>query len=124
MRDSCATKFKKNIYSFLAHDLPALITRERLVCPDLLLKDMILWQCIADKIIEFVIQDELISSQARKCSQARMLSSIEENAIRYAACYVIRKLLNSFKKTGEYDDCIEALISLFLDDVSSHRDEE
>ena len=39
-------------------------------------------------------QDELISSQSRKCSQARTLSSI---TIHYAAGYVIRKLLNSFK---------------------------
>ena len=85
---------------------------------------MILWQCIADKIIEFVIQDELISSQARKCSQARTLGSIEENAIHYAGSYFIKKIIKFIQKTAKYDGCIDALISLVLDDVSSHRAEE
>ena len=35
-----------------------------------------------------------------------------------------QKIIKFFQKTGKYDGCIDALISLLLDDVSSHRDEE
>jgi hypothetical protein len=83
--------------------------------PDSIKKDMVLWQCVADKLIEALLDEEMTTSQPKSMERCR-LTMVEENAIRYAGGFVIRKLL----KKNEDLQCLKCL----LEDSASITDSD
>ena len=80
----------KELYMFCAYELTEILQRSSL--PENLKCDTVLWQCITDAIIQLV-------SSEQKCkvsrTSTRQQSLVEENAIKYAGGYIIRKVLTT-----------------------------
>uniref|UniRef100_A0A1X7SNS5 Uncharacterized protein n=1 Tax=Amphimedon queenslandica TaxID=400682 RepID=A0A1X7SNS5_AMPQE len=85
-------KFHQNLHKFCAYDMPSLLELEssKLLLPEPVLKDFILWQCIVDHIISAKLLEPQSHADTLK---VRILSQVEQNGLRYAAGAVIRKLL-------------------------------
>ena len=112
------------IYQFRAYNLPSILEVEGIGLAEKAKKNMILWHCIVDKIVEDVLQSKLhdIKSAKPKPARTRILTPIE--AIRFAAGFIIRKILTKYRKQGIYSDCIDSLVSLLLDHIGDDVDEE
>ena len=84
--------------------------------------DIVLWQCIVERLFKEQI-DKRVSSQAQVSQRARLTpTDLEINAVRYAAGFVIRKLLQKYstKKTSkayEFVDCLEGMKNTEMDDL-------
>ena len=105
-------------YIFRAYQLLDILKVQGNDLPDAILKDMILWQCATDKVIETVINEKesclLVSKAKPKC--VRKMTPIEENTVRYAGGFVIRKVIAKYKKKKAYGDHLDCLKSLILND--------
>lgn len=108
----------KKLHHFRGYELPKILEQESLHFPERITRDMILWQCITDKIIQDTIQMEasLLSSHL-KAKKLRRLDPVEENAIRYAGGYVIRKILTIYRKKEMYGPCLDSLMAMLLEDA-------
>ena len=72
-------------------------------------QDFILWQLIVDKVVE----KELELSRSRVCEKTeppRILTLVEQNAIRYTAGSLIRRLLKKYKSDETKVSCLNGLL--------------
>ena len=103
----------KCIHSFRGYELPNIVMREGHHLSGDIKHNMILWQCIADKLIETII-DEAISHVKSSHSESQVrsrLTLIEENAMHYAGGFVIRKVLkNKGCGAGTGTGCLTRLL--------------
>lgn len=110
MIPSKLSKFQVNLHHFRAYDLPQLLivedTQHRL--PSTCCSDFILWQCVIDEIIAKELQVSRCTSEST--TKPRIVSHVEQNAIRYSAGYVIRKQLQKKKLDMETKECLERLL--------------
>ena len=112
-------KFHQKLHQFRAYDLPIFIKEQEKngkfhvdIC-----NDMILWQCLLDKVLSNELSRSKCSAvRATKCH--RVLSQVEQNAVRYTAGFVIRKLIEKNKFDAEKSDILKG----FLKDKSSIDD--
>ena len=66
-------------------------------------------------ITERLFMKSDIDPELRESScKARKFSVIEENAIYYAAGYVVQKLIKKFRRSGDYDACIYTGVLLHM----------
>lgn len=85
-------------------------TEKNVISQDII-DNTIFWQCLIDQLILVLGTPE--NHTAKQKPGIRILTKIEENAIRYTGGFVIRKVISSFKKKHL---CIEQLLGLLLDD--------
>ena len=110
-----------NWYIFRAYKLPELLTREGSSLSNEIRNDMVLWQCITDKIIEYLsVKNSELGVCHNKPKFTRRLDPVEENAIRYAGGYIIRKVITAYKKKGA---CVDGLLHLVLDEAGKNEEE-
>ena len=81
----------KELYMFCAYELAEILQRSFL--PENLKCDTVLWQCITDVIIQLVSSEQKCKEVSRTSTRQRSL--VEENALRYAGGYIIRKVLTT-----------------------------
>ena len=108
----------KKVHSFRGYDLPNILEKEGHGLPDSMRDDMILWQCVADMFIQAIVDEEISIASHSKSKERIRLTLVEENAVRYAGGYVIRKVQ---KNKGS---CLDCLNSLLLDAGSDSTDLE
>ena len=110
------------VYKLRAYELPSILDESGSYIPENISKDTILWQCLIDKLMEEKLDEEISKHrQSRKTKIYRRLSYTEENAIRYAAGYIVRKLINRKNKT--LNDCVDGLKSLLVQSETTDLDE-
>ena len=85
---------------------------------------MVLWQCIVDKLFKELL-DKTFSTQSQTMPTRDVVTDLEKNAIRYAARFVVRKLLHKYSdkesgKAHEYVDCLESMKDDEEDDMHGH----
>ena len=83
--------------------------------------DILLWQCIIERLFKEQI-DKRVSSQAQVSLRTRLpTTDLETNAVRYAAGFVVRKLLQKYSKKSskayEFVDCSEGMRHTEMDDL-------
>ncbi|XP_019858382.1 PREDICTED: uncharacterized protein LOC109586630 [Amphimedon queenslandica] len=108
------TKLHQNLHTFRSNVLPLWLSQ--LIAesiPQSCCSDFILWQCFLDKILE---KELFIREVDRLPSKARVLSHVEQNAIRYAAGSVIRKLQLKWKSDHDIQECLCVLLQLEEED--------
>ena len=104
---------ENKVHSFRGYELFNILIKEGNHLSDNIKHDMILWQCITDKIIEVVIEEEIACTTSCSKSEVRSrLTLIEENALNYAGGYIIRKVIVLHKKKGSAasKDCLTNLL--------------
>jgi hypothetical protein len=67
-----------------------------------------LWQCIVEKIVEKEL--ETYDSQPRNVNTVKVLDITQQNAVRYTAGSVVRKLIENEKADEEKIDCLTGLL--------------
>lgn len=110
----------REVYKFRAFELAEIIEKASL--PDTLKHDTVLWQCMTDVIIKQVVSEQQ-SGEVKRVSQ-RQLNLVEENAIRYAGGYIIRKVLTNYRRNKRCGECITTLLQLVLDDADYEVEKE
>ncbi len=86
--------------------------------------DFTVWQCIIDKVFNKQFFEQTSSTSHPSSSTApRTLTRVEENAVRYTAGFVLRKLLCKYRKqksshAGEFVECLQSLV--MTDSEESH----
>ena len=110
----------KELYIFRAYELTESLQRSSL--PENLKCDTVLWQCITDVIIQLVSSEQKCKEVPR--TSTRQLSLVDENAIRYAGGYIIRKVLTTYKTNKRCGDSIAALLQLVLEDTDHEVEKE
>ena len=110
-------------YTYLEpmHDLPIILEECGSDLSEKILKDTIMWQCIVDKVLETLLDKEILDHSVKK-RYYRKLTDIEENAIRYLAGYILRIILSKYRKIEQWADCVDGLESLL--DLKNIDDQE
>ena len=105
-------KFHHKEYASQLHSLklslPEIISKESAI-PSEIKENMIFWQCLVDQLIVSFNK----SCVKKRCNDIRILTKVEENALRYTGGYIIRKVINCFKRKKI---CIDPLLALLLHD--------
>lgn len=119
----------KKVHSFRGYELPNIVMKEGEHLSGSIKCDMILWQCVADKFIEMIIDAEIscVTSNSTRKSQVRSrLTIIEENALNYAGGFIVRKVIVIYNKKKEprYHASRGCLTSLLLHTDTSDADIE
>ena len=94
-------KFQQNLHLFRAYELPQLVTATNF-------KNYVMWQCIIDEVVKSELQ--LPSPDIITPKPTRILTAIEENAVRFAAGFVIKKLLEKCCKDSAKIMCLKGLL--------------
>lgn len=75
------------MYRFRAFEVPTLLDELGTNLPESVSKDSILWQCLVDVVLKARLDDAISS-----CSKnVKDYTHVEENAIQYAAGYILKK---------------------------------
>ena len=115
----------RQTYLLRAHEVPGIVESQGLGLTDEIKKNIILWHLIVDKIMETVLQQELSKhDESHSRPTRKSLSVIEENALCYAAGYIMRKVLTKYRKRSIHSDCIDGLTSLLLDEIGDNVEKE
>ena len=107
-------KFYQKLHLFRVNELPLILSP--LCCS----QDLILWQCILDVIIKKRISCVSKRSEICKSGGVRKMSAVSENAVRYTAGSVMRKLLEMYKSDTEVTECLRSMLK-GGDDIIEHR---
>jgi hypothetical protein len=109
-------KFYQKLHLFRVNELPLILSP--LCCS----QDLILWQCILDVIIKKRISCVSKRSEICKSGGVRKMSAVSENAVRYTAGSVMRKLLEMYKSDTEVTECLRSMLK-GGDDIIEHISE-
>lgn len=104
-------KFHHHLHLFRVKDLPKILSEQdhHHLLPSTCCYDLIMWQCVVDHIVKMELLSLSKESQTRSVNYRR-LSLVEENAIRYAAGFVIKKLLEKFQGDNEVTMCLNGML--------------
>ena len=109
------------LFKFRAYTLPQLLETHSTKIGGL--TDMVLWQCIVERLFKEQIDKRVSSQQAQVSLRTRLTpTDLETNAVRYAAGFVVRKLLQKYStkkssKAYEFVDCLEGMKNTEMDDM-------
>ena len=117
-------KFHQNLHLFRVKELPKILSEQdhHRLLPSTCCYDLIMWQCIVDHIVKMELLSLSKESQTRSINDRR-LSLVEENAIRYTAGFVIKKLLDKFQGDNEVTMCLNSMLKDGAHDVIEHFSE-
>ena len=113
-------KCRPILFKFRAYALPQLLETHSDKIGGV--TDMVLWQCIVERLFKEQI-DKRIRSQSQINLRTRLTpTDLETNAVRYAAGFVVRKLLEKYStkkssKAYEFVDCLEGMKNIEMDDL-------
>lgn len=111
----------KMLHSFRGYKLPKIVKEN---CTERISNDMILWQCVTDIILTETIKAITPSTEPER-KKIRKFTSVEENAIRHASGYTIRKLLDKLKQKPElFGLTIDMFTSMLLESHSESRHDD
>uniref|UniRef100_A0A1X7TZ21 Uncharacterized protein n=1 Tax=Amphimedon queenslandica TaxID=400682 RepID=A0A1X7TZ21_AMPQE len=101
-------KFHQNFHEFRSEILPNMLSElmDRQEIPNCCCDDYILWQCYIEKILE----KELAVSKVSILAKPRVLTHVEQNAVRYVAGSVVRKLITKYRHNTIFKECLDALL--------------
>jgi hypothetical protein len=98
------SKFHESFHQFSTTELFSLIDSPESLCGNV----YNLWQCIVEKIVEKEL--ETYDSQPRNVNTVKVLDITQQNAVRYTAGSVVRKLIENEKADEEKIDCLTGLL--------------
>lgn len=113
-------KCRPALFKFRTYALPQLLETHRAKIGGV--TDIVLWQCVVERLFKEQI-DKRVSSQAQVSLRTRLPpTDLETNAVRYAAGFVVRKLLQKYtkkksSKAYEFIDCLEGMRNTDMDDM-------
>lgn len=100
-------KFHQNFHEFRSEILPNMLSElDRQAIPNCCCDDYILWQCYIEKILE----KELAVSKVSISAKPRVLTHVEQNAVRYTAGSVVRKFIWKYRHNTIFKDCLDTLL--------------
>ena len=107
-------KCRAKLLKFRTCVLPKILKKYEGVLPGT--DDFILWQCVLDQIFMKTFFNESEGQPAPIMPEARQLTTVEENAVRYTAGFVVHKLLGIYQKkktstASDYVDCLNSMTS-------------
>lgn len=106
-------KGTRKFHQFRAHEFPTML--RRFASPSIP-ENPFVWQLVLDKLyLSLLVTVSDIPPQTSSAEQQRRLEPVEKNAIRYAAGYVIRKLMNKYKSVQTevgtvFSECLREMV--------------
>jgi hypothetical protein len=116
-------KYHQNLHLFRVKELPIILSEhQHLISPSSCCHDLILWQCVVDVIVSKKLFSQLKETETSRKSVhcTRELSAVSENAIRYTAGSVMRKLLEKLKNDVDFTECLNSMLKGGDDDSPEH----
>ena len=104
------TQLHQKLHTFRAYELTKILAEQDScnLLPSTCCRDFILWQCLIDEILR--IELLAVSTATSKTMPWRKLTTVEENAIRFTAGYVMKKMLSKYKCDREATQCLKSLL--------------
>ena len=81
-----------------------------------------MWQCIVDRIVTIELLAVTSTKSQTRHTDFRRLSPIEENAIRYIAGSVMKKVVQKYHSDSEVVHCLNSMLK-DSDDIEIHYSE-
>ena len=111
MEPAVLPRLQQNLHLFRAYEIPKLAEDLPSSC-----QDLILWQCVVDIILEEELTKLETTTIHHSEKTRRKLSPVEQNAIRYTAGSVIRKLLDKYKLNTSLTKVLNGMLKDEIDD--------